>query len=205
MKITKLIEKLGSMEPDGNSVLSIYLNAEAGANGRDMFPVWLKTQLSEEGQKHKDDEVGLAEYERAVERINAYIDDEVDAGANGIAIFTSVADDSLFEAVQLDVPFAENKFFSSDRPLIFPLVRAVNENPRYAVLWADTNKADIYVFGGENRIRTDVELDDKVESVQSTVTQRSQAGGWSQQRFQRRMENFHLQHAKEVWCRNWKN
>ena len=46
MKITKLIEKLGSMEPDGKPFFSIYMNAEAGQNGRDTFQIWLKTELS---------------------------------------------------------------------------------------------------------------------------------------------------------------
>lgn len=198
MKISNLIETLAALEPDGYPFLSIYINAEPGPNGRDTFPIWLKTELSEQGQRYKDNQTELDRYEKMVERINEFVEKDVDPSANGIAIFAGVGDESVFETVQLGVPFAENQFFAYDRPHIFPLVRALNENPRYAVLWADTNKADIYIFGGENRIRTDVELEDKVEEIQNTVTQRSQAGGWSQQRFQRRMENFHLQHAKEV-------
>lgn len=198
MKITNLIETLASSEPDGYPFLSIYINAEPGSNGRDTFPIWLKSQLSEQGQQYKENEAELDRYNKVVEQINRFVDDEVDPAANGIAIFASIGDSKVFEAVQLEVPFAENQFFNYDRPHIFPLARAVHENPRYAVLWADTNKADIYIFGGENRIRTDSNLKDNVENIQNTVTQRSQAGGWSQQRFQRRMENFHLQHAKEV-------
>ena len=197
MKISTLIETLGSFEPDGYPFFSIYINAEPGQNGRDTFPIWLKTQLSEQGQQYKDNETEQARFDAVVERINNYIDQEVDPSANGIAIFTSVGD-SIFEAVQLEVPFPENEFFAYDRPHIFPLARAVYENPRYAVLWADTNKADIYIFGGETRIRTDVNLKAKVENIQNEVTQSAQPGGWSQQRFQRRTENFHLQHAKEV-------
>ena len=197
MKITNLIEKLGSMEPDGAPFFSIYLNAEAGQNGRDTFPIWLKNPLSEQEQKYKEDEVELALFKQTVERINDFVENETDPSANGIAIFTKMGDD-YFEAVQLDVAFPESKFFSLDRPHIFPLARAVNENPRYAVLWADKNKADIYVFGGETRIRSDVEVESKVESIQNEVAQATQAGGWSQQRFARRREKFHMEHAKEV-------
>ena len=185
MKITNLIETLGAFEPDGYPFLSIYINAEAGKNGRDTFPIWLKSQLSEQGQQYKDNEAELERYEKIVEKINQYVNDDVDPAANGMAIFASIGDTQMFEAVQLEVPFEENEFFAYDRPHVFPLARAVHENPRYAVLWADTNKADIYVFGGENRIRTDVDLDHKLENIQNTVTQRSQAGGWSQPRFQR--------------------
>ena len=198
MKITKLIEKLGSMEPDGKPFLSIYINAEPGQNGRDTYPIWLKTQLSDEEHKYKDGEAELARFTALAERINGFIENEADASANGIAIFASMGEGDYFEAVQLDVPFPESKFHSSDRPHIFELARAVHENPSYAVLWADKNKADIYVFGGETRIRSDVDVDSKVESIENEETRASQAGGWSQQRFARRRENFHLQHAKEV-------
>lgn len=198
MKITNLIEQLGSMEPDGAPFFSIYLKAEAGQNGRDTFPIWLKKPLSDEEQKYKDSDAELARFTATAERINAFVANEADPSANGIAIFAGMGDDGYFESVQLDVPFPESNFLSADRPHIFPLARAVHENPRYAVLWADKNKADIYVFGGEMRIRSDVDLDSKVESIENDVTQASQAGGWSQQRFARRREKFHLEHAKEV-------
>jgi len=59
--------------------------------------------------------------------------------------------------MQFSVSLPENRFYALDRPHIFPLARALDQNPEYAVLWADTNKADIYVFGGENRIQADNE------------------------------------------------
>lgn len=186
------------MEPDGHPFFSIYLNAEAGQNGRDTFPIWLKKPLSEEEQKYKEDEAQMERFGSAAERIRNFVENEVDPAANGIAIFASMGEAGYFEAVQLDVPFTENRFIASDRPHIFPLARAVHENPRFAVLWADKNKADIYIFGGENRIRSDVEVDSNVARIENEVSKASQAGGWSQQRFARRREKFHLEHAKEV-------
>ncbi|PYS90651.1 MAG: hypothetical protein DMF62_04265 [Acidobacteria bacterium] len=198
MKITKLIEKLGSMEPDGQPFFSIYINAQPGENGRDTYPIWLKTQLSGEEQKYKEDEGQLGRFNDVRDRINSFVEEDADSGANGIAIFAGLGGDDFFEVVQLDVPFPESSFHSGERPHIFPLARAVYENPRYAVLWADTNKADIYIFGGETRIRSDVDLDSNVASIENAVTSGTSAGGWSQQRYQRRRENFHLKHAKEV-------
>lgn len=198
MKITNLIEKLCSFEPDGYPFISLYLNAEANETGRDTFPVWLKKELSEKSQEYNDNAHELERFEKAAKRVNAYVEEEVDPAANGIAIFTNMGDSEMFEVVQLEVAFPENRMFAYDRPHIFPLARAVYQNPRYAVLWADTNKADIYIFGGENRIRTDNDKDDKVENIQNTVTNRTQVGGWSQGRYQRHIDNFHLQHAKEV-------
>jgi peptide chain release factor subunit 1 len=88
------------------------------------------------------------------------------------------------------MPFEENLFFVFDRPHLYPLVKLVSQNPRFVVAQADTNSAHIYVFGrGEVHQRDD---------IQNVKTNRSEVGGWSQMRFQRHVENFHQQHAKEV-------
>jgi stalled ribosome rescue protein Dom34 len=61
---------------------------------------------------------------------------------------------------------------------------------RYAVLLADTNSARIFVFALGQTI-------DKKE-LQNVKTKRTRVGGWSQERYQRHTENYHLHHAKEV-------
>jgi peptide chain release factor subunit 1 len=108
------------------------------------------------------------------------------------------AADGFFETAQLEIPFPNNRFFAFDRPHLFPLARTIDQNPKYAVLWADTNKADIYIFGGENNLNAETETSAKVEEIHNEVTNRTQVGGWSQARYQRHIENFHLQHAKET-------
>jgi peptide subunit release factor 1 (eRF1) len=66
----------------------------------------------------------------------------------------------------------------------------LDQYPRYAVVLADTNSAKIFVFAlGETTNRRE---------LQNVKTKRSQIGGWSQMRYQRHTENYHLQHAKEV-------
>ena len=199
MKLTNLIKKLGAFEPDGYPFLSLYINAEADSTGRDNFQVWLKKQLSEQASIYKDNGEEAGRLEKVTEKINEYVENEVEASANGIAIFASLGDSTFFEAVQFAVPVKESQIFNFDRPHIFPLARLIGQNPKYAVLWADTNKADIYVFGGENRIRADqTAAEDKVEEIQNTVTNRTSVGGWSQARYQRHIENYHLHHAKEA-------
>lgn len=203
MILTDLMQKLTAVEPVGFPFLSVYINAEADRQGRDNFAAWLRKELDERGKQYETENIEerspeAESFQKDVERILSFIETEVDAEANGIAIFACYGRDEFFETVQLEVPFPNNRFFVFDRPHIFPLARAVEQNPRYAVLWADTNKADIYIFGGERAIALDSETNAQVEEIQNTVTQRSKAGGWSQARFQRRMENFHLQHAKET-------
>ena len=73
---------------------------------------------------------------------------------------------------------------------MFPLVRLIDRNPPFAVVLADTNRADIQLFRRAEITRR--------EEIQNTKTNRSEVGGWSQARYQRRIDNFHEQHAKEV-------
>ena len=74
--------------------------------------------------------------------------------------------------------------------ILYPLARLDEGHPRYAALLVDTNSARIFVFGTGATIDT--------VDVQNPKTKHSKAGGWSQARFQRHVENVHLHHAKEV-------
>ena len=196
MKLNSLVEKLAAFEPSDAPFISLYLNAEANQNGRDEYRTWLKNSIRDEAENYEEESEEARAFAEATDRIGEFLDNSANE-ANGIAVFAST-DGKFFETAQLDIPFPENQMFVLDRPHIFPLLRLIDQNPKYCVLWADTNKADIYVFGGENTINVETETNAKVESIQNEITQRSKAGGWSQARFQRRIENFHLKHAKET-------
>jgi peptide chain release factor subunit 1 len=198
MKLNELMHKLIEVEPSGFPFLSIYLNAEPNEQGRDGYRIWLKTELSEQAKNYAEDSAEGQSFNADVERITKFLENEVEPAANGIAIYASFGADEFFETMQIEVTFPNNRLFVFDRPHIFPLARAIDQNPKYAVLWADTNKADIYIFGGENHINAEIETSAKVEEIQNEVTQGTKVGGWSQARYQRHIANFHLQHAKET-------
>jgi peptide chain release factor subunit 1 len=198
MKLNDLMQKLSVVEPSGFPFLSIYLNAEPNEQGRDDYGSWLKKELSEHADDYPEDSAEAQSFNADVERITNFLENEVEPAANGIAIFACSGADEFFETTQIEVAFPNNRLFAFDRPHIFPLARAIDQNPKYAVLWADTNKADIYVFGRETHIGAEIETSAKVEEIQGEVTNRTQVGGWSQARYQRHIENFHLQHAKET-------
>ena len=61
---------------------------------------------------------------------------------------------------------------------------------RYAVVLADTNRAQIFVFAAGHAVER--------EDVENVKTKQAKVGGWSQARYQRHQKNYHLQHAKEV-------
>ncbi|HEX8288216.1 MAG TPA: Vms1/Ankzf1 family peptidyl-tRNA hydrolase [Pyrinomonadaceae bacterium] len=198
MKLNKLVEKLAAFEPSGFPVVSLYLDATPNENGRDEYRVWLRQEIADLSENYKDEESAAAQsFKSDIEKIQNFLETGIEESANGIAIFACTGAD-LFETVQLDVAFPNNRLFDFDRPHIFPFVRVIEQNPKYAVLWSDTNKADIYIFGGENTMNVQTETKAKVEEIENDVTQGTKVGGWSQARYQRHIANFHLQHAKET-------
>jgi peptide chain release factor subunit 1 len=198
MKLNDLVQKLAAFEPSGFPVVSLYLDAKANKNGRDEYEIWFRREIADLSENYEEDSAEAQSIKQDIEKIQQFLETEADESANGIAIFACAGADDFFETAQLDVAFPNNRLFAFDRPHIFPLVRIVEQNPKYAVLWSDTNKADIYVFGGENTINVETETLAKVEEIENVVTQGTKVGGWSQARYQRHIANFHLQHAKET-------
>jgi peptide subunit release factor 1 (eRF1) len=193
-----LIEKLAAFEPADAPFISLYLNAQADERGRDNYGAFLKTELANAAADFGGDTEQSESFKADVEKIEKYLSEEAHPEANGIAIFACSGAD-FFQTAQFETKIENNRFFVFDRPYIYPLARLIGQNPRFTVVQADTNHANIYVFGNEtNRIENDAPVETKVEEIHNVKTQRQQAGGWSQQRFQRRIENFHKEHAKEI-------
>ena len=92
--------------------------------------------------------------------------------------------------MSLTRPFERNRLFVSDRPHVYPLARLIDRYRRFAVLLADTNRARIFVFATGKTVEE--------QTVQNVKTKHTSVGGWSQSRYQRHEENYHLHHVKEV-------
>jgi peptide chain release factor subunit 1 len=91
---------------------------------------------------------------------------------------------------RLAAPIEQHWLSIGDRPHLYPLARLDSQYPRVAALLADTNSARILVISSGEVVNQ--------QEITNVKTRRTQQGGWSQARFQRHIENFHLQHAKEV-------
>ena len=123
-------------------------------------------------------------------RITRYLESEVPDSVQGLAIFACSAANDWFEVGHFEAPFERNRLFISDRPHLYPLARLIDQYRRYAVVLADTNRAQIFVFAAGRAVER--------QEVENVKTKHSKVGGWSQARYQRHEENYHLQHAKEV-------
>jgi peptide chain release factor subunit 1 len=180
------LDRLAAFEPAEFPVLSLYLDTAADAQGQPRYDAFLRKTFAERSKTLKGD--ARKSFERDVERITEHLA-TLPASANGLAIFACSGAD-LFQTIQLDVPIEEHWLFIASVPHLYPLARIVDQNPRYAALLLDTNSARIFVFGlGTTEARA---------AVNNVKTRRTMMGGWSQARYQRHIENFHLHHIKEV-------
>ena len=182
------LDKLAAFDPSDSPVLSLYLDMRPNENGGRTWEPFLRKVFTERQQALKGD--ARKSFEQDAQRIRQYLDTDVRKSANGLAIFACSAAEGFFEAVQLDVPLDAQWLFVGSVPHLYPLMRLNDQFPRYAALVADTNSARLYVFGLGAR-----EVEREVKNVK---TRRTTMGGWSQPRYQRHVENFHLHHIKEV-------
>lgn len=189
MKPNNTIQKLLEFEPAGFPFISLFLNTEPNENGQFNFDVFVKKQLSEYADNFEPESSERESFDRDAARILEHLG-AIRETAKGAAIFACAGANDFFLTREFDVPFEENHFFVFDKPYIFPLTRLIEQNPMFAVVQADTNAANIFVFKRGKIIEQ--------EEIQNEKTNRTQVGGWSQKRYQRSVGNSHRQHAEEV-------
>jgi peptide subunit release factor 1 (eRF1) len=182
------METLAALEPSPFPVLSLYLSFAPNQNGREDYQQFVRKVFNERGKGLADESPERESFDKDAARIEEYLDNTDNLTGQGHAIFACSGAD-LFEAFSIDAPLGEHSLFISSVPHLYPLARIVENYPRYAAVMLDTNKARIFVFG------TDIERE---ETIVGEKTRRTQKGGWSQARYQRRADNFHLHHMKEV-------
>jgi peptide chain release factor subunit 1 len=189
MSITEQLERLAAFEPSPYPVVSLYLNTQPNERGRDQHHTFVRKELKVRAATYPPRSSEREMLDRDLDRITAFLDSSVQPSANGVAIFACDAC-KLFETVQLDAPIAEHALYIGDQPHLYPLARLASQYPRYAVLLADTHRTRILVIADGT-----VQADRAIEGVK---TRRTSQGGWSQARYQRHVENYHLQHVKDV-------
>jgi peptide chain release factor subunit 1 len=189
MTLTDQLDRLATFEPAPYPVVSLYLSTTPGQTGKDEFHRFVKKEFAARSRTWPAGSPERESLDADFARINSYLEAELKPSANGVAIFACSAGD-LFEAVQMDAPIAQHWLSIGDRPHLYPLARVASQHPRYAAVVADTNSARILL----------VALGAVVDSQEITgvKTRRTSQGGWSQARYQRHVENFHQQHAREV-------
>jgi peptide subunit release factor 1 (eRF1) len=185
------LEKLAAFAPqEGLPVLSLYLNLAADQHGRDSYDPFMRKVLAERQGAFRTGSPERASFDRDVDRIHAYLAAEVNRSSNGLAIFACAGAKDFFDAIQLQVPVGEHALFVGSTPHLYPLARLVDQYPRYAAVVLDTSRARIFVLSLGAVERRDEIISDRMR--------RTSMGGWSQARYQRHADNWHLLHVKDV-------
>ena len=171
-----VLDRLADVQSDA-PVVSVYLDLKNDAATQSY-----KAFLADAEKEHAD---AAPEFEK----IRAYLETEKPS-SQALAVFSSSGEPAVFEAVQLDAPLDGHRLYIDAEPHVFPLERLVDQFQSYAALLVNTNTARLYVFsaGAAERQIT----------VKNKKGKRVSAGGWSQARYQRRAENLHTKHMKEV-------
>jgi len=186
----KLLDRLLNYDPVPAPVISLYLDARVDQHGQRTFLPFVRKQLSERSKSYENQSDEQKSFDEDFVRIVRYLESEVPPPVQGLAIFACSADSDWFEVGLFDAPFERNRLFVSDRPHLYALARLVDQYRRYAVVLADTNSAQIFVFAAGRAVER--------EELQNVKTKHTKVGGWSQARYQRHEQNYHMQHAKEV-------
>lgn len=171
-------------------VISLYLDARVNENGKRTFMPFVRKQLSERVKSYPVHSEERASIEEDFVRIMRYLEEGVREPTQGVALFACAALDDYFQVGQFEAPFTRNRLMVSERPHLYPLARLIDQYRHYAVVLADTNRAQIFVFAAGRAVEQ--------EGIQNVKTNHTQIGGWSQARYQRHEENYHLHHVKEV-------
>jgi peptide chain release factor subunit 1 len=182
------LDRLAALEPGPYPVVSLYLNLQANDRGRDQFAPFLRKELAERLRTYPALGLERESIDRDAGRIREYVA-QLDGSWNGLAVFAS-SGAGLFETIPLAAPIDEHRLYIDDVPHLYPLAKLLDEYPRYLALLADTHSARIFVFAANTIV--------KRERIENDKTKHHKQGGWSQARYQRHTENFHLRHAKEV-------
>jgi len=187
--IDEHLDRLLAFEATTLPVISLYLNAQADDRGRTNFDSFLRRELIPKSKTFASGSEERQSFDKDIEKITTFLEEDLDASANGIAIFACSGAD-LFETIQLNAPLEDNYLYVYNQPHLYHLTRLDDAYPRYAALLTDANNARIFVFGLGETLET--------EQVKGKKVQRVKVGGWSQARYQRRVENAHANHAKEA-------
>src|SRR5687768_8652170 len=172
-----VLDRLADYESDSGHVVSVYLDVKPEQPAQPY-----KTFLQAARSDHED---AAAEFDK----IESYLEAEKPT-SQALAIFCALGEPALFETVALEAPLGGHRLYIDREPHVFPLERLADQHRSYAALLVNTNAARLHVFSAGAAERQ--------VTVKNKKGKRVSAGGWSQARYQRRVENLHVKHMKEV-------
>ncbi len=187
--LTAALDRLARFE-SRFPVVSLYLDARADSRGKDHYQPFVRKELAARQRTYPLRSAERKSFERDMEKIQEYLETRIEPSSNSIAIFACAGEGDLFEPLQLEAFLDGNHLSVGDRPELFHLARLLDENPRYALVLADTQTARIYVFAQRRLIDE--------EELENENLPRRRGVGTSAMQYQRHVENHQKEHAREL-------
>src|SRR5689334_3771740 len=91
--ISQRLEALAAFEPSPFPVLSLYLDLSANQHGRGDYDAFVRKVLPDRMKGLPDESAERQSFEQDAERIRKYLDTDISASSNGLAIFASAGSD----------------------------------------------------------------------------------------------------------------
>lgn len=186
------LERLIQRTDGGKPVLSLFLDMSVNSDNKRTQGVFLNQKQSQFEELDGTQAPLVAE---AFDRVREWISDGFDEQNRGAAIYTELGGD-WFEALQFPVP-VQNRALLGPRPAIAPLAQVIESYHHHGVVLLDREHVRILsVYLGT--LLDEFEVHGDPIPAPNDV----QAGGYSQDRYQRRkaeeVRHFFKEFAKEV-------
>src|SRR5829696_5501885 len=187
LALRNTLRRLADWQAPNAIVISAYLDLRPGGENPAMRPaqVVLRDRLREIERSYQEHTPEHAAFTADAERINTFIDERLPNIA-GLALFAGAG--LGFETAETRIEL-ENEVSLAPYPVLLPLARLADSEQAVVAL-ADTNTLRIFVHRSGALEEVGL-VDDEPDDYSKT-----EAGGWSQARFQR-----HVQEHREAFAR----
>src|SRR5688500_3260933 len=91
MKLTDQLDRLSLLEPAPYPVVSLYLNTQPGPVGRDQYQAFIRKEFAGRADTYPQGSPERESLDRDLERINRYLENELQPSSNGVAMFACSA------------------------------------------------------------------------------------------------------------------
>lgn len=145
--LENIIKKLSLIDFVNSPFVSLYLDLSSSSRGRKSYENFLKKRVSELSIILKSDRERYKSFKKDLDKIEEFLNYEVDENVMGIAIFACNAK-GIFEAVKLPDTFV-NQMVVSGVPALSQLILKAKLGETLAVVVGDTQSAVVYfsVYG----------------------------------------------------------
>lgn len=207
----RLLQKLLALPPAQRPLVSVYLDLRPSATGqRDGHRqreglLWAERRLAHLERSFPARSPDRASFSADRERVLSYLHEKLRPDTRGLALF-ACGDLDLFEALPVALPF-ENRLSAGPVPLLYPLVRVLENSRSFLIVQVDSSRARIHevalgsvqaVHTVENPLEKPPEQEGHHRSGGFLVGRSGGAFGATELVFQRYMHEQVRHHLKEV-------